>query len=71
MLMLQVRQLTLVTSHPDLPFCKQSSQNCTSFKMFWGFISVFSFVTKVIPSDLLPGDHMCEKSDAVNWIDCP
>ena len=22
-------------------------------------------------NDLLLGDHVCEKSDAVNWIDCP
>ena len=47
--------------------------------MFMGFI----FVNKVMPiqlprefglykaSDLLLGDHVCEKSDAVKWIDCP
>ena len=23
------------------------------------------------PSDLLLGDHVCEKYDAVKWIDCP
>ena len=50
--------------------------------MFLGFISVIFFVNKVIPnlsreqdlykaSDVLLGDHVCEKSDVVNWIDCP
>ena len=50
--------------------------------MFLGFISVIFFVIKLYPcnykgvwpvraSDLLLGDHVCEKSDAVKWIDCP
>ena len=53
--------------------------------MFLGFISVILIVNKVIPmqlpikevwpiqdySDLLLGDHVCEKSDFVKWIDSP
>ena len=52
--------------------------------MFLGFISVIFFVNKVIPcnylscecgmnkaSDLLLGDHVCEKSNAAKWIDFP
>ena len=53
--------------------------------MFLGFISVFFLLLlKLYPcnylsmecglykvSDLLLGDHVCEKSDDVKWIDCP
>ena len=35
----------------------------------WNFLSRECGLYKA--SDLLLGDHVCEKSDAVNWIDCP
>ena len=77
-LMSQVRQLSLVTSHPFFPFCRHITLHfCALFLFFFP-------VSKVIPlqlpikgvwlykaSDMFPGDHVCEKSDAVKWIDCP
>ena len=53
--------------------------------IFFGINFCHFLVYKVIPkqlatyqgsglfsaSDLLLGDHVCEKCDAVKWIDCP
>ena len=63
--MLQVRQLSLVTPHPSTSL---------HFIVFLGFILSFFFVNEVIPmqlpkaSDLLLGDYVCEKSDAVKRL---
>ena len=35
----------------------------------WNYLSRACGLYKA--SDLLLGDHVCEKSDAVKWIDCP
>ena len=76
--MLQVRQLSLVTLH-TLLFAGTSSLH---FIFLFFFLSSFLLI-KLYPcnylsrecglykaSDLLLGDHVCEKFDAVKWIDC-
>ena len=75
--MLQVRQLSLVTSHPYLPFCKHIIPTL-HFNVLGLYFCHLFFVIKSYPcnylsrecglhkaSDLLRGDHACEKSDAV------
>ena len=80
--MLQVWQLRLVTSHPYLLFCRHIIPTMHFFfrKCLWALILSFfcqSSYTHAIKcgqykaSDLLLGDYVCEKSDAVNWMDCP
>ena len=53
--MLQVRQLSLETSHPYLPFCRHiiPTLHFIFLENVLGFISVFLFfVNKVIPMQL-------------------
>ena len=82
-LMSQVRQLNLVDSHPFLPFL-QAHQIALHFnrKYFWALFLSFFLLIKLCnylskecglykASDLLLGDHVCEKSHAVKWTDCP
>ena len=69
-------------TNPYPPFAGTSSLYCIFFlENVFGLY--FCHFDKVIPmqlpikgglykaSDLLHGDHVCEKSDAVKWIDCP
>ena len=47
-----------------------------SKKMFLFYLAIpmqlpIKGVWPVQASDLLLGDHVCEKSGAVKWIDCP
>ena len=69
-----------VTSHPYLPFCRHIIPTL-HLKCFWAlFLSILLLLIILYPcnflsrecglykaSDLLLG--VCEKSDAVNWID--
>ena len=84
MLMLQVRQLT-IASHPLHYFWKARHPYIALlfFKCFWAIILSSFLLIKLYPCNylsrecglykaryLLLGDHLCEKSNAVNWIDC-
>ena len=80
-LMSQSRQLSLVTSYPYFPSCRYITMYFIFLEIFLGdffLFFFFFFVNKVIPcnylsrecglhkaSDLILGDHVCEKSDAV------
>ena len=79
-MMLQVRQLSLVITHPYLHICRHIILTLHLYcKMFLCFISSFFFVNKDIfmqipnngvwpykASYLLLGDHVCEKSDRLS-----
>ena len=58
-LMLQVRQLSFISV--ILFFVNNLIPMQFPIKRVW----------PVQASDMLLGDHVCEKSDAVKWIDCP
>ena len=79
--LLQVRQLSLVTSHPYFPFCRHITLHFMFFRnCFWSYFLLIKLYPCIClsrecglfkASDLLLGDHVCEKSDSVKGIDCP
>ena len=84
MLMFQERQLSLVTTHPYFPFCRYIILHFISLQNIFGLYFSRFLLRKSFPcnylskeygmgkaSDLLLGDHVCEKSDAIKWIECP
>ena len=64
--------------HPYVPFCRHIilTLHFIFLENNFGLISVSfthanTYQGSMTCSDLLLRDHVCERSDAVNWIDCP
>ena len=70
----------MLSNFTSLPSFLQAHHLYVAFQMFLGFNAVI-FSPHAITylgkygvykaSDLLLGDNVCEKSDAVKWIKCP